>query len=189
MTGPGATPDFFPEPYNAEQPDFLQRWEDGEFVRLTATTRRLHSGFFGDWGSDVPENQKNQEAPHEGPIGPARCRPMGYRVFHSDMGWPCEWWQILDPMPNIGARPGDLLFHCLWADKGRNGTGLDAWPTDLAIMYEDESTYVAFITMKQWKEFYFPTAEEDFRQNVIGEAALLELIHSVGGRMPEEASS
>ena len=104
---------------------------------------------------------------------------MGYRVFHSDMGWPCEWWQILDPMPNIGARPGDLLFHCLWADKGRNGTGLDAWPTDLAIMYEDESTYVAFITKEHWRELYFPVDEEK-------EAAPFDLIHSAGGRMPEE---
>ena len=138
MSAPEKGPsEFTPEPYNSDQPDFLQRWEDGEFVRLTAATRRLCNGFFGDWGSDIPKNQKNQESPHEGPIGPARCRPMGYRVFHSDMGWACEWWQILDAMPLIGAHPGDLLFHCPQAKEGRLGKGLDAWPTDLAIMYED----------------------------------------------------
>ena len=191
MSAPAKGPsEFTPEPYNSDQPDFLQRWEDGEFVRLTAATRRLCNGFFGDWGSDIPKNQKNQESPHEGPIGPARCRPMGYRVFHSDMGWACEWWQILDAMPLIGAHPGDLLFHCPQAKEGRLGKGLDAWPTDLAIMYEDESTYVAFITKEQWRELYFPTAEEDFRKSIFeaasGEAALLELITSSGGRMPED---
>ncbi len=56
-------------------------------------------------------------------------------------------------------------------------------------MYEDESTYVAFITKEHWCELYFPTTEEDFRKNVMeaasGEAALLELIRSAGGRMPK----
>ena len=184
--------DFTPETHEPDGPDFLQRWEDGELVRLTAATRRLHDGFFGDWGSEIPQKQKNQESPHEGPIGHARCLPMGYRIFHSDMGRACEWWQILDAMPNIGARPGDLLFHCLDATEGRLGNGRDAWPTPYAIMYEDESTYVAFITKEHWREFYFPTAEQDLRANVItatgDEAALLELITSAGGRMPEEVS-
>ena len=160
--------EFVPENWDLAQPDFLQRWEDGEFVRLTVAAMHLYGGILVD---DPKEQHEDRHGLFEGSIGGARCLPMGHRLFHSDMGCPTEVWKILDPMPNIGARPGDLLFHCPWAIKGRDGKGLDAWPTKLAIMYEDETTYVAFITMEQWRELHFPAAEQDLRQAVVNAAS------------------
>ena len=91
-----------------------------------------------------------------------------------------------------GARPGDLLFYCPRATEGRLGKGLDAWPTELAIMYEDESTYVAFITREQWPELFFPADGEDLRKTIMEAAsdqvALIELIESSGCTMPREVT-
>ena len=104
--------------------------------------------------------------PHQGPIESARCLPDGDRLFHSDMGMYCMVWKLLDPIPSVGARACDLLFHCEGAaSHGRAGPlgskALDRWPTSMAIMYPDESTYVAFLTEEHWATLLFPAAEPD----------------------------
>ena len=143
-----------PEPWISDRPTTFSRWECGELVGLTAVKQFLLCR--ATWKEDDgPAEKGYQPSAFEGELEPSRWVPRGTRLFHSDMGTPAECWELLDTIPSIGARPGDLLFHCPQAVLGRLGSGDNPWPTIFAIMYPDESTYVAFITQEHWESLHF----------------------------------
>ena len=158
MTPAEAQTEFVPEPYTSDHLATLERWQHHECVGLAAMTRfRLCDTL----GNDPDEYGKQEDAEAFcGDIEPARCLPMGCRLYHSDMGWLCEAWTILDPIPAVCARIGDTLYHCPEGPGGRRDGRGDAWPTEWAIMYRDDSTYVAFLTDEHVKALYFPADDE-----------------------------
>ena len=162
--------DLSSRPDTEEPPNIVARWEAGEVVAMAATMRATFSGLFADGASEDDEEFIKglcpPPVPHQGPIESARCLPDGDRLFHSDMGLYCKVWKLLDPIPSVGARPGDLLFHCEGAaTHGRRGPlgakAPDRWPSPIAIMYPDESTYVAFLTEEHWATLLFPAADDE----------------------------
>lgn len=144
-------------------PTCIERLEEGNWVSLTAVARVSMLDFLGE--ELDPMEQDGLEA-HDGLIEPARCLPMGTRLFHSDMGVLAECWKILDPIPSIGAVPGDLLFHCEGAHThGRRrpeGSKVSCrWPTPFAVMDDGEWLYVAFLTEEHWAELLFPKKDQE----------------------------
>ena len=156
-------------------PTGIERLEEGNWVSLTAVARAAMLDFLAEHADPTEDadlfdgfcdmEQDGLEA-HDGLIEPARCLPMGTRLFHSDMGVLAECWKILDPIPSIGAVPGDLLFHCEGAHThGRRrpeGSKVSCrWPTPFAVMDDGEWLYVAFLTEEHWAELLFPKKDQE----------------------------